>query len=220
MKRYGYVYLTIDTLKGYSYVGQHKSNEYDKTYFGSGTIIKNIIKKRKDTLRNYVLEWCGTKEELNEAEINWIALFKEECGERCLNIAKGGVNNGGHKWNPIGELNPMFGKHHTEKTKSKMKGRTCSQHTRNKISTFKKEYYKNHEAWNKGKKQEKTTGDLNPAKRPEVRAKISKSNVGNTATKGRVWMNNGIERKMIKPEQINEYLLIGWKIGWKFDKIN
>jgi len=214
----GYVYLTVDPLKGRVYVGQHKSKEYDKNYLGSGKIIKNIIKSRKGTLKNYVLEWCDTAEELNEAEKSWIKNFKEECGERCLNITEGGENNGGHKWNPIGELNPMFGKHHTEETRSKMKGRTSSQITRNKISAVRKEYYKTHDAWNKGKKQEKTTGELNPAKRPDVRIKISNALKGNTATKGRVWMNNGIERKMIKPEQVNEYLLMGWKLSWKFDK--
>lgn len=86
----GYVYLTIDTLKWYVYVGQHQSETYDNTYFGSGTIIKNIIKKRKDALRNYVLEWCDTKDELDFAEQKWIELFREECENKCINIADGG----------------------------------------------------------------------------------------------------------------------------------
>ena len=54
----GYIYLTYDTLKNKVYVGQHKSEVYDDEYFGSGKIISRIIKKRKSTLRNYVLEWC------------------------------------------------------------------------------------------------------------------------------------------------------------------
>lgn len=87
----GYVYLTHDVLKNKVYVGQHQSKEYDKTYFGSGTIISRIIKKRKDTLRNYVLDWCETKDALDESEIRWIAYFREEFGEEnCYNIKNGG----------------------------------------------------------------------------------------------------------------------------------
>lgn len=60
---YGYVYLTIDNLKGYFYIGQHKSETYDEKYFGSGLRIHNIIKKRggTETLRNYILQKCDSK---------------------------------------------------------------------------------------------------------------------------------------------------------------
>lgn len=87
---YGYIYLTVDTIKNRVYVGQHKSEVYDGEYFGSGLIIKNIVKKRKDTLKNYIIEWCETKDELNFAEQRWIELFREECGNKCINIADGG----------------------------------------------------------------------------------------------------------------------------------
>ena len=130
---YGYVYLTVDVLKNYVYVGQHKSPTYDPCYLGSGKILKRIMKKHKDSLKNYVLEWCETKEELNDAEVAWIKNFREECGKRCLNIANGG--DGGVTYvckfrseetrKKISEvkkgcISPMKGKHHTDETKKKI----------------------------------------------------------------------------------------------------
>ena len=42
---YGYVYKTTDLRNGEIYVGRHKSDEFDSSYFGSGNIIKRINKK-------------------------------------------------------------------------------------------------------------------------------------------------------------------------------
>lgn len=42
---YGYVYKTTDLRNGKIYVGRHKSDEFDSSYFGSGNIIKRIIEK-------------------------------------------------------------------------------------------------------------------------------------------------------------------------------
>lgn len=122
---YGYTYLTYDTEKNKVYVGQHKSETYDKKYYGSGTIIRRIIKKRKDTLRNYVLEWCDTLEHLNESEMRWIEYFREEFGEEnCYNLCDGGDGTKGHKL--------------SEETKRKLsdgnKGHTLTEETKRKLS--------------------------------------------------------------------------------------
>ena len=124
MVSYGYIYLTYDILKDMYYVGQHKSKTYDPNYLGSGRIIKNIIKKRPETLKNYVLEWCENKETLNESEIRWVAYFREAEGfDKCYNLCDGGGSTGGFKFNPQQLYNlseAHKGYKHTEEQKKKI----------------------------------------------------------------------------------------------------
>lgn len=128
---YGYVYLTIDNLKGYFYIGQHKGAVHDQKYFGSGIKIQNIIKKRggTETLRNYVLQWCGDKETLDLAEQYWIQCYREQYNSRVLNISNGGES-------------VMSGRNHSKQTKSKisekLSGRSLSEETRMKMSASRK----------------------------------------------------------------------------------
>ncbi len=67
---YGYVYLTIDQKRNLVYIGQKKGKpEKTKNYFGSGTVIFNIIKSRGYYfLKKIVLGVCYTKEELTFCE--------------------------------------------------------------------------------------------------------------------------------------------------------
>lgn len=128
---YGYVYLTIDNLKGQFYVGQHKSDVYDSKYLGSGVRICNIIKKRggTETLRNYILQECDSKETLNLAEQYWIQCYREQYGDLVLNISNGGES-------------VMTGRHHSENTKNKISksliGFTHSEETKQKLSQTRK----------------------------------------------------------------------------------
>lgn len=124
MSRYGYTYLTYDTKRDMYYVGQHKSETYDPCYLGSGRKIRNVIKKRRDTLRNYILEWCESKEDLNESEIRWIAYFRDTEGyDKCYNLCDGGGVTSGFKFSPqqIHNLSESHrGHRHTDEHKRKI----------------------------------------------------------------------------------------------------
>jgi hypothetical protein len=53
---YGYIYKTTNTLTNKIYVGQKKSTYFlHEKYFGSGQIIKSIIKKYGKT--NLTVDW-------------------------------------------------------------------------------------------------------------------------------------------------------------------
>lgn len=254
---YGYVYITHDVLKNKVYVGQHKSETYDKNYFGSGLIIKNIIKKRKDTLKNYVLEWCETKDALDESEIRWIAYFKEEFGEEnsynISNGAQGGILGDFHreaiiKSNQTREItkeqlektkktclekygceyavqsiesrkknrDSHLGKKATIETRQKMSesrkgensywfGKHLSEESRQKISESKREYYKTHEAWNKGKKGLYKRSE-------ESRQKMSESRKGKPKKKFYWKTHDGDIKIMAKANVIShhpDWVLIG-----------
>ena len=42
---YGYIYKTTNLINGKIYIGQHKSEEYDSSYYGSGKLIRRAIEK-------------------------------------------------------------------------------------------------------------------------------------------------------------------------------
>lgn len=67
------------------------SAEYDKFYLGSGLILKQAINKYgKTNFSNIILYRAETIEELNEAEIYYIDLYKKKFGKKLYNIANGG----------------------------------------------------------------------------------------------------------------------------------
>lgn len=70
---FGYIYCTTDMTNGKKYIGQHVSNKFDPTYYGSGQIIKRILNKRPDTLKLELLEWC--KQDISEREVYYIQHF-------------------------------------------------------------------------------------------------------------------------------------------------
>lgn len=92
--KYRFVYLTQNSINGAVYVGQHSTNNIQDGYLGSGKILKESIKKYgKDNFSTSVIEYCHSKEELNNREEYWVDYFKKRCEKkevRCYNIANGG----------------------------------------------------------------------------------------------------------------------------------
>ena len=90
MKRYGYIYKITHTPTKRYYIGQHKSSEFDDSYWGSGRVIQNLYKKHpKEEFTREVLAWAETSEELNNLEMKFVdvALLKQK---KCLNRRTGG----------------------------------------------------------------------------------------------------------------------------------
>lgn len=107
MTRVNIIYKTTNTLNGKFYIGQHRTNNLDDGYMGSGNYIKNSKKKYDKEFRNIfkmeILEFCD-EYELNDKETKYILEGKKS--KLCKNIANGG--EGG------------FTKYHDEKTKRKI----------------------------------------------------------------------------------------------------
>ena len=126
---YGYIYITENLINGKRYIGQHKSTSFDSSYKGSGKVIKRAIEKYGwDNFKTEILEWCDSRDYLNEREIYWINKFGAVENDNFYNILSCGYGGPGYMpghLNPMygrfGELNPMYGKHHTEESIQKMK---------------------------------------------------------------------------------------------------
>lgn len=220
---FGYIYKTTDLETGKIYVGQKRSKIFLGTkYFGSGKIIRRIIKKYKDLnldinnrLKVELLEECMSQEELNDREMFWIKELNSHSiyGYNLSDGGGGGNHNLGKTFpnrkhhDNSGENNPMYGKTHTEETK-KLIGDA-----------------------NRGKRH---TDDVNKKKgRPgtvmpkETREKISVANTGkefseshkeriSQSRKGRIFITNGIETKSIYPEEMSLYDESIWRRGRTF----
>ena len=81
------IYKTTNLINGNYYIGQDSKN--NKQYLGSGKLLNKAIKKYgRDNFQKEILEYCNSKDELNEREIFWINKLHP-----IYNIARGG--NGG-----------------------------------------------------------------------------------------------------------------------------
>lgn len=117
-KVYGYIYLIKDQTNNKVYVGQKKGDpEKSKNYFGSGKIIKSVIKNRGIYfLEKIVLGYCSSRDELNESEIECIKFFNSTDRNYGYNISNGGDVIRSFS----GENNGMYDKNHSDEAKAKM----------------------------------------------------------------------------------------------------
>jgi len=158
------IYKTTNLINGKFYIGQDSKN--NPNYLGSGMLLNSAIKKYgRLNFHKDIIEYCATKQILNEREIFWITKLNP-----VYNIAKGG--NGGDtltnhpNYDLIIEklkLRPI--RVWTEKQKDRQRGNNNPAKridVRNKISKSKL-----------GKPRPDQLGDLNSAKRLDVRQKIS-----------------------------------------------
>lgn len=88
---YGYIYKTENIINKKIYIGQKKNNIFlEDHYLGSGKYLKAAINKYgSQNFKVTLIEWCDSKEELNNREIYWINYYKNK-GLYLYNISKGG----------------------------------------------------------------------------------------------------------------------------------
>jgi len=186
---YFYIYIVTNLLNNKQYIGQHASNDESDSYYGSGKILERSIKKYgKNNFKREIIQYCDYEMELDECEIYWIKELNTKVPNG-YNLTDGGEGSRGmimslttrkkisksHKGKPT--WNKGLRGIYTEKSLLKMSNsqknrEPASPETRQKISKAnmgkkRSEEFKLNDALHK-------MGDLNPAKTPETRIKISK----------------------------------------------
>lgn len=99
------VYKTTNLLNGKFYIGKDARNR--KSYYGSGKVLKQAIKKNgKENFKKEILEYCTDLDQLAEREVYWIN--ETNAIQEGYNIAEGGTggntgyipdNTGSTPWN-------------------------------------------------------------------------------------------------------------------------
>ena len=194
------IYKVTNKINGKDYIGKHQTTDLNDGYMGSGKYIKRAIEKygvdnfEKQILYVYDTEYdmnIKEKELVHEDFIGWSNTY---------NICVGG--QGGFSYINNNKLNYNFtikdaikGGHKAKfslKWKESMKKVAKCPIRKKKLS----ETRKNMKDW---------IGDDNPAKRKDVRDKISKANSisqkgSRNSQYGTIWITNGTENKKIKKD--------------------
>lgn len=225
---YGYIYKTTNLVNGKIYIGQHKADQYDVTYLGSGKALLNSISKYgKENFTCEILEWCETQSKINSRERYWINFYNSRDRNIGYNITEGGEG-----WKGV---------HHSELTKQKISKTKMGCHpnrdyiitdeTRQKISRTLKA--KHQSSWNKGipmreeSKQKLRNANLGKKLSEETKQKMKGRPAWNKgiktpeklkkqiseSLKNRVWVNNGTHRTLIHKEELQNYLDNGYIMG-------
>lgn len=131
-----YIYLTTNLINGKKYIGKH-FGELDDSYLGSGTLIQRAINKYgEENFKKEILYISSSKQENNIKEQEFISAFDAVNNDSFYNLAPGG--DGGDIFHSLplerqqqirekasqnskGEKNGMYGKHHSEETKQKLR---------------------------------------------------------------------------------------------------
>ena len=190
----GYIYLVTDTTNGMKYTGKHHyhiEGQLDPNYHGSGTIIKNIYKKRPETLKEEYIKTCYSEEEMCSDEQYYIKLFKT--------LWPNGYNltEGGDGLIPCEETRKKLSEAHKGKP-AHNKGVPMSEEQKKKISEANKG--KHHSEEQKKKISEALIGEKNPfygrQHSEESKNKISEAKKGKPAYNKGVPMSEEQKKKM------------------------
>lgn len=238
---FGYVYITKNLINNKIYVGQHRSNKFDNTYFGSGNIIKNAINKYGiDNFTVHLLSWATDRQDLNNLEKFYICLYNSTNKNIGYNIQIGGQGSfiSSHRNTLRGKDNPNYGskrtpeqKKHLSKAHKKLRQQgKCGIKGRVGINNSYKNKFVNPKqlnsylnmGWYKGTIPPKS---VNMNSKHQKRLKHNRQyqairKLYNIPTKnkhqtnlGRTCINNGINNKFVFDFEIKDYLNKGWIKG-------
>ena len=243
MYGYIYETTCIPTGKKYIGMHKWSKDTIDPNYFGSGIYLLRAIKKYgKQNFSCKILEWCDSREILLEREKYYISINKAPIDEQYYNIEDGGQGGHSEYYNqPVTEkqLKSLeYGRHLPASDKQKVqlakrrKGINVSEETRNKLRTKqlgKKcvnngiigKYISEAEisdylsrGWKLGHVPKDRSERINKFKQTHyTKDNTEWKNNLSKANKGKKWVTDGLNDKQIKPEEINYYLSIGFRLG-------
>lgn len=245
---YGYIYKTTNLINEKIYIGQHIGCVFDCNYFGSGVILRrSIIKYGIENFKCELVEFCETKDIINDREKYWINYYRSFEPDIGYNVSPGG--DGGNVLLYMSENDKIK---RSEKISHSLKGHKTPLEIRLKISESNKkwaeEHYKELCMRNKEIRQRADTREAislgqqaryknNPElltrlsekqksawHSEEYRKKQQQTRSSDTykmlmheklkgKTLGHKVINNGSETKKVPENDLEKYLLQGWKLG-------
>jgi group I intron endonuclease len=194
------IYKTTNKLSGKYYIGCHQTDNLNDGYIGSGKYLKHAIKKYGiENFKFEILHIVLTKQDMFQLERELVndALVKDP---QSYNLKIGG--SGG---NP-GIVGAFTGKTHSAATKEKIR-----QAAFNQITTDQKRIKLSQNNWAKTNpdlfKKHAIAANLGKPKTDDHKKKLA------TAQQGSRLVNNGNIAKWAKKEEVEEFIINGWKLG-------
>jgi len=198
-KKYHFIYKTTNLISGRYYIGMHSTVSLEDGYIGSGNrLILAIRKHGKENFKREILEFFETRKELRKREAEIVTL-EEIAKKECMNMRVGGEGGASKKGNDAflfrlnndSEFREMLSKKATENNlrlikEGKLKVPTYDWTGRN----------HSEESKNKISESKKGTG-------------ISEKN----SQYGTCWITKEGINKKIKKEDLNLFVVDGWKRG-------
>ena len=131
----GYIYETTNLINGKKYIGKHKSDKFDKNYYGSGVSFKQDLEKYgKENFKTIVLEEVEDLDILSERETNWIEAANAVRSNKYYNNSYGRENEGWTGVNKMFKDNPDKWKESRIKSSKSQTGQKRNDITKSKIS--------------------------------------------------------------------------------------
>lgn len=157
---YRYVYVTICTNFNYRdnfYIGKHRAKDIKNKYIGSGTLIKQYKKQFPNEYIKLILGTYLTDSEQAQAELYYISKYFND--PKCMNIgiqSSKGTTNYNHTEESRQKMSEYWSEYYKNHD-SPFKGIKHSEEWVQKGKASLKEYYKTHENFWKGKHHSKET---------------------------------------------------------------
>lgn len=169
------------SLAGKYYIGQHRTENMNDGYVGSGTILRNYYKvygaKEGETFTKEILQFCSSISELNAAEQAFIS-DSYETDPNCINLIAGGNGRGYSQETRrrISEANKgrEINEEYRKKISQTLMGHPVPEETRRLISEKVKEKCKSPEHRKKISEAQKHRKPMTE----ETRRKISEAGIG------------------------------------------
>lgn len=213
----GYVYMSHNLVEDKYYIGCKFSDKFDNNYFGSGRYLKEALQKYgKQNFEVKILEWCYNFEDkkvLFNRESYWVTYYNAAISDKFYNISATG-NSG----------NALLGLSQADKIDFSEKQRNIGkQRAKGGFGMFGRNIsLKGENNPMYGRKHTEKSRELNRQKHlgkkdsPETKLRKKLSHDPNNIPpnlKGYKKIHKDNKQKMVKPENIEYYIQMGWEIG-------
>lgn len=213
LNKYGYLYVTTNLINGKKYVGVHKcsSDKLDINYKGSGKYLWRAINKYGwSNFETEIIEWYDTKEELYQAEVNYIKRHDCVNSNDYYNTHDGGYGGVAYINLPEDEYNAVI-----KKISDKKSNRPRTDKELQQLDNIHKSRIGTH--MSDLSKEKSRQSNLGQTRSVSAKQNMSDNHADFNGTKnpafGRKWINNGIEQLYVKDPELSDKLSSGYVLG-------
>lgn len=220
---FGYIYMTTNLKNNKRYIGKKQSDHFlREEYLGSGILLKRSVEKYgKENFSVEMIDTAESRKDLDMKEIYWIEKYSAVKDKSFYNIAPGG--SGGNTTR--GYTKEQY-KIYCDNLSKTLKGRKFTNEHKQNISKGKEGHITTKEhreklklAGIKGEITDEHKQNISKSKKGSHLSESTKNKIretlknDNKSSNKRMYINNGIECKLIRSKNFPYYKERGWIKG-------